>query len=369
MNHQEIANKLKSTEENIILIYAFNGTGKTRLSVAYKDATKIDGQHAGVYYNAFSEDLFFWDNDEENDGQSKKLQIFKSSLNRFHSLITEEDIKAKLLPYNPTYNFFFNYYEDATQGIKSVSFYTEGDGEVPINVEEEVSIKISRGEERIFVWCFFLALFEVEGWADEQNAHFFIDDPVSSLDDNNIFITSNLISELIIRNFEHRKIIFTTHHLGIFSMLGDFLRKGENAGKFRKNDKEKTPKFKTYILESKDKELLLINSRKSVMLYHLRLLQLLEQSGNEGSHHLYHFAWLRQILESVSSFLGKGNFGFTLEQIGIENANRKADIINALSHRRIYDSQTTIMNTQEESIFREVFTKLKEKYKFELHAD
>ncbi len=61
---EEIANELVGTKERIILIYAFNATGKTQLSVAYKDATKHeDGTHAGVYYNAFSEDLFTWNND------------------------------------------------------------------------------------------------------------------------------------------------------------------------------------------------------------------------------------------------------------------------------------------------------------------
>lgn len=59
MNLEEIANQLKNLDQNIVLIYAFNATGKTRLSVAYKDATKNPetDQHIGVYYNAFSEDL------------------------------------------------------------------------------------------------------------------------------------------------------------------------------------------------------------------------------------------------------------------------------------------------------------------------
>lgn len=56
MTHDEIANELKGAKERIILIYAFNATGKTRLSIAYKDATKAaDGTHAGVYYNALGD--------------------------------------------------------------------------------------------------------------------------------------------------------------------------------------------------------------------------------------------------------------------------------------------------------------------------
>ena len=65
----EIAEELHKLNESIVLIYALNSSGKTRLSVAYKDFTKAnnDGNHAGVYFNAFSEDLFVWDNDEVND--------------------------------------------------------------------------------------------------------------------------------------------------------------------------------------------------------------------------------------------------------------------------------------------------------------
>lgn len=56
MELKDIAKKIKDAKENIILVYAFNGTGKTRLSREYKDITKdADGNHSGVYYNAFSE--------------------------------------------------------------------------------------------------------------------------------------------------------------------------------------------------------------------------------------------------------------------------------------------------------------------------
>jgi wobble nucleotide-excising tRNase len=215
MNLIEIANQINATNENVILIYAFNATGKTRLSVAYKDLTKNKdtGHHSGVYYNAFSEDLFIWDNDTENSEQNILLKVKQSSLNQFHGLLSEDDIRVKLTPYKPKYRFYFKLHDDAEQGIDSISFFIEGDEDKPI--------KISRGEERIFVWCFFLALFEVEGWASQQNAHFFIDDPVSSLDDHNIFVTAATIFDLIERHFENRKIIITTHHMGIFSILSE----------------------------------------------------------------------------------------------------------------------------------------------------
>jgi hypothetical protein len=64
------------------LIYAFNATGKTRLSVAYKNFTKSEneGKHTGIYYNAFSEDLFVWENDEEGRNENIRLNILFSNL-------------------------------------------------------------------------------------------------------------------------------------------------------------------------------------------------------------------------------------------------------------------------------------------------
>ena len=103
MKIEDVAQKLVAGNKNITLIFAFNGTGKTRLSVAFKDATKAKngGNHAGVYYNAYSEDLFYWDNDDENDGTDIRLCIRKSSLNRYHASLDEENLRKKLSPYNP----------------------------------------------------------------------------------------------------------------------------------------------------------------------------------------------------------------------------------------------------------------------------
>lgn len=64
------------------LIYAFNGTGKTRLSQAFKEfivlqdkADKDDSgflaRHKILYYNAFTEDLFVWNT----------INISKASIN------------------------------------------------------------------------------------------------------------------------------------------------------------------------------------------------------------------------------------------------------------------------------------------------
>ena len=52
---------------NYVLLFAHNGTGKPRLSMEFKNAGKRNGSSDTLYFNAYTEDLFFWDNDLEND--------------------------------------------------------------------------------------------------------------------------------------------------------------------------------------------------------------------------------------------------------------------------------------------------------------
>jgi hypothetical protein len=350
MNELEIAKQLFENQENIILIYAFNATGKTRLSVAYKNFTKDanEGNHIGVYYNAFSEDLFVWENDEENSNANIRLNILFSGLSQFHSFIDENDIAEKLAIYNPKYKFRFNAHENPEKGIESVNFF--------IDEEKQTPIKISRGEERIFVWCFFLALFEVDEWASSQDAHFFIDDPVSSLDEHNIFITAESIFELIEEHYLKKRIIITTHHIGLFSILFDKLKKGEKSGRY----KELT---KPFILTSQEGNLALSSLNNEVFLFHLHLMQTLD-TAIKTELFGYHYVLLRQLLENISSFLGVGRMNYILEQIQIEDIKGVSEIINSLSHKNVYRLQFNKMAEADEAVFKDVFLKIQDKYRF-----
>lgn len=357
-NLTTLANQLAESNKNIILVFAFNGTGKTRLSVEYKNITKQknDGNHAGVYYNAYSEDLFIWDNDPENSGSPIKLNIIPSSLNQYHSSLDEDKLREKLSTYKPKFDFKFTFFKDTAQGIESISFYPTTE-----NKEETTTIKISRGEEQIFIWCLFLTLFDIQGWTGEQNSHFFIDDPVSSLDDHNIFVTASTLMDLIDEHCEQRKIIITTHHVGFFSILSDWLAKGEKASSYKKLTQ-------MFILKNTASELLLLNCKKDVFLYHLELLQLLQHAVNDKKLYAYHFAILRQVLENISSFLGVGRISYVLEQIGIDDTDEVARIVNTLSHKTVFRYEAKEMVPDNEELFLALFNKLQNKYNFVIHV-
>jgi wobble nucleotide-excising tRNase len=357
---ENIATRLVDLDKKIVLIYAFNGTGKTRLSVAYKDVTKVrnNGLHSGVYYNAYSEDLFVWDNDEDNDGTDIKLNILKSSLNQFHSELNEDKIREKLLPYKPQFDFKFNAYDNREEGFKSISFYIKEE-----EINELLPIKISRGEQQIFIWCFFLALFDVEIWTGngKLSSHFFIDDPVSSLDDHNIFVTISSLMDLIDQHCKERKIVITTHHIGFFSILADWLTRGKKAQKYERQ-------IDIYKLKKDNGIIELVGPQKEVFLYHLELLRVLKQAIDEDKIYVYHFALLRQILENICSFLGVPNFSYVLKEIGFNDEDKMAQLINIMSHKRVfrYEFREPVPDNKQD--IKDIFEAIQKKYNFKLHV-
>ncbi len=182
---------------NCALVFAYNGTGKTRLSYDFAHfGREEDAPQHTLYYNAFTEDLFTWDNDLAND-TNRHLKInqdsaliqglagynFTESLRKYLNMFTDID---------------FDFHQDAQTEIpqyvtfsKKIQYQQELNGEL-VPMEDEVeNIKISRGEERLFVWCFFRCIIDqVLGGNDAYKniEYIYIDDPMSSLDENNVIV-------------------------------------------------------------------------------------------------------------------------------------------------------------------------------------
>jgi hypothetical protein len=85
---------------DFVLLYAYNGTGKTRISMAFKDKGKQLGNSDTLYFNAFTEDLFYWDNDLDNDrDRTLKINSKSNFFNGFRELALEEKIFGYLERY------------------------------------------------------------------------------------------------------------------------------------------------------------------------------------------------------------------------------------------------------------------------------
>lgn len=136
----------------LVLIYAYNRTGKTRLSMEFKDAGKRKnrknptGTPDTLYFNAFTEDPFVWENDLEGDSVRRLHLNEKSSFfNAMTELALDETIAVYLSRY-ADFDFDFTY-KDVQQGKDTVS----KPDFVSFRKGGEANIKVSRGEQNIFI--------------------------------------------------------------------------------------------------------------------------------------------------------------------------------------------------------------------------
>lgn len=308
----EISQQLKNANKKVQLIYAFNGTGKTRLSRAFKQfiAPKGEGDDASsseladkkmLYYSAFTEDLFYWDNDLGRDAEPK-LNI---QPNAFTKWVLEEQGQDQSIT-----TTFQRYTSDKltphfSADFSSVSFSFERGNQQP-----EPHIKISKGEESNFIWSVFNALLEqviaelnmpevADRSTDAFNnlTHVFVDDPVSSLDENHLIELAVNLAGLIKSSQSDLKFIITTHSPLFYNVLHnelDLSKKGKNDG--------------CYLLERHedgtfDLTVKYGDSNKGFS-YHLHLLKTIEQAIADSKVERFHFTLLRNLYEKTASFLG-----------------------------------------------------------------
>lgn len=331
-------------EKKYIVLFAYNGTGKTRLSGEFKSLGQHLNEETGektadtLYYNAFTEDLFYWDNDLVNDTE-RVLKFNKSS--RFFNGLKDLDMDNRIRPLLQRYadfDFSINY-DDA-----SINFYREE------STQRIDNIKVSRGEENIFIWCFFLAIVQLvidKAEAYEWVEYIYVDDPISSLDDNNVIAVASHLAALM--KGEDVKVIISSHHTLFFNVLCNEIRRAEQL--FLQKSKDNA----TYILK---------DTTKTPFFHHVALLKELKKASDTGILYTYHFNILRNILEKTASFHGYAHFSSCIRKGDAENEPVYTRIVNLLSHGNysLFDPKEMVEENKE--YFRNILNNFLEDYNF-----
>lgn len=359
---------LRAQDKKVHLLFAYNGTGKTRLSMEFKEAGKkevtntLTTEDGGIittsegfelitterirdtlYFNAFTEDLFYWDNDLDNNVE-RVLKINEKS--KFFEGMAELEMENRIRPLLRRYTDF-DFYIDYDKW--SVMFIREE----RIN-EETVQyqyIKISRGEERLFIWCFFLAVAQLA--IDEQEAYdwvkyIYIDDPISSLDDHNAVAVAHHLAQLIKTEGNEIKTVISTHHALFFNVLCNEFR---NARKFFV---KKSPNG--YILKA---------TTDSPFVYHVSLVQELKKAIDEDRLFTYHFNILRTILEKAANFHGFTKFSDCMGIDGDdEDGTLHSRLVNIMSHGAYSLFEPVEMVEENKRYFESIFNNYLSNYKF-----
>ena len=334
------------------LIFAHNGTGKTRLSGVFKnlvkkmdDATgaKIEG---ALYYNAFTEDLFYWNNDIDND-TDRWLMFNKSStfFGGLDGLDIENKIRDLLVRYD-NYSFSIKFEEGYITFSRIVK-------NVRNQEVTENNIKISRGEESIFIWCFFLAVADLAiGGIPEYSwvKYVYVDDPISSLDDNNVVAVACHLAQLLKKG--ELKAVISTHHALFFNVMYNELSKGETDIRYLGLHEENGKHFTRSISDTP-------------FFHHVALLQQLKVAVDTGKLYTYHFNVLRNLFEKTAAFHGFDKFydciklGDTDEDVGLYNR-----MVNLMSHGSYSIFEPKEMVPDNKQIFKEILNKFLEQYNF-----
>jgi wobble nucleotide-excising tRNase len=280
--------------KDFVVLYAYNGTGKTRLSTAFKDLGKLGDERDTLYFNAYTEDLFYWDNDLAND-RERVLKINNES--RFFAGLAELEMDNRIRPLLNRYADF-DFRIDTDEG--EVSFSREvhnGD-----TVETVDDIKVSRGEENIFIWCFFLAIVQLVldgAEAYKWVKYVYIDDPISSLDEQNAIAVANHLAQMLTEAGAGPKTVVSTHHVLFFNVLCNELRKkahryflkmGATPGSFELQDTTSKP-----------------------FLHHLATLVELNEVQQTGALYTHHFNMMRRVMEQTGNFFGLSDWKECIE--------------------------------------------------------
>ena len=366
----EIAIQLRDSGKNRQLIYAFNGIGKTRLSRAFKDLVdpknESDEEETGLagkkilYYNAFTEDLFYWDNDLDN-GTDLKLKIHP---NVFTNWVFEEQGQDR----NVISNF-----QNFVNNKALMPRFNEDFSEVTFSLrrgddQDAENIKISKGEESNFIWSVFFSLLEQvvevlnipeesDRETDKLNQlkYIFIDDPVTSLDDNHLIQMAVNLAGVIKKNkSDDLNFIITTHSPVFYNVLYNELQIKKKSNKragymlIRNEDG-------SYELDTKHGD-----SNKSFA-YHHYLISIIRQAIDENKIEKYHFILLRNLYEKASNFLGYENWSDLLPD---DKEVYAARIMNFYSHRTLLNDEVKEPTEPEKQTVKFLFNHLIDNAKF-----
>ena len=394
---KKLRDDFRSGDRDFVLLFAHNGTGKTRLSTEFKnDGKRFDNnqrliERDTLYFNAFTEDLFFWDNDLENDLEPRLLvnsnsnfidgfsdldladsidEYFRNYCSARFEIVrySAEDVAELADPSSPSHNLYRRFGAEVEARPKYIQFKSK-DG--------ESWIKISRGEERIFVWCVFLAIFKqvlnnegTYGWVK----HVYIDDPVSSLDDNNVISVACDLANILRKakgrtkvisaadtasNHEGNKeqtplkVIVSSHHALFFNVIFNEL---------------KSTKCRNYFLHrlTGSTEYSLRSTDETPFFHHVALLSELINAAHSslGVIYGYHFNMLRSILEKTAIFFGKKDFSECIESS--EDRDLFARVLNLQSHGGHSLFEPMEMPENDKELFRRILNHFTAHFHFNL---
>jgi len=339
--------------KKVVLLYAYNGTGKTRLSMEFKRWIRLDGTRDTLYFNSYTEDLFQW----KNEDGDLRLALDKEShfFDGLFDLEMDNRIRPLLRRY-ADFDFRIDTQEPAVRFSRVIHEYNKATGIEASSLVD--NIKVSRGEENLFIWCFFLAVVELAMDPDIEAyrwvKYLYIDDPISSLDEHNAIAVGNHLAQILGRPENRLKAVLSSHHPLFFNVMHNEL------------DARKSKVVSAHFLARAGNDgYTLSHTGATPFFHHVALLTQLYQADQTGALYTYHFSLLRSVLEKSASFHGYSNFSACLapdddDPDGVLHAR----LINILSHGNYSLFEPQEMLPENKAYFRKILHGFLRRYPF-----
>jgi hypothetical protein len=293
--------------------------------------------------------LFSWDNDLEED--KERVLNFNPEC-RFFSGLKELELENRIRPFLNRYaDFDFNidYEKSRVRFSRQVQ---DGPG-----TKIEDHIKVSRGEENLFIWCFFLAIVQLAmdgAEAYKWVKYIYIDDPISSLDENNAIAVGHHLAQLLARKDHSIKAVLSTHYSLFFNVLWNELREIDR-------------KFAPFFLSCSKKtgQFHLTYTGDTPFFHHVALLREICEARNADELCTHHFNALRGLLEKSSCFHGHPKFSVCIKKTEDDpDETLFGRILNVLSHGNYSFYEPTKMLPETKESFEKVLDDFLEFYPF-----
>lgn len=363
---KEVAENIINDDKKLTLMYAFNATGKTRLSMTFKEQLnppKETSDYVGLgnkrvlYFNSFTEDLFTWENDLDND--EHRYLMYKTDT-AFGKYIDEQSVDQRI-------NEKFRSFVRSDIFVKFERIENTDNMGIKFFRGDKV-IKISRGEERLFTWCVFMIIAEniVSDLKEDKDNndinsidYIYIDDPVSSLDETYTIAAAldlaDLVKDSVLKTEKEKKdgkslkFIISTHHALFFEVLSNSFKKmnSKTVNILEKNIDD----AEGYVIKG---------ANNSPFSYHNYIIKKINDTSYDALSK-YHFNLMRNLLEKTALFLGYSDYQ-TLIPEESNDRSKFLKLLNEYSHGNHPDSESYMLRNDEKNLFREKFKEFKETY-------
>lgn len=181
--------------------------------------------------------------------------------------------------------------------------------------------------------------------------YIYIDDPISSLDDNNCIAIAHHLAQLLKKDGNAIKTVISSHHTLFFNVMCNELG---NAEKYFLDKGETVDKFSIRKMYG-----------DTARLYHVAMLKELNEVAKKGKLYTYHFNILRALLEKTATFHGFTDFSDCIKKDANDaEGTLHKRIVSVLNHGAYSVFEPVEMLEENKNYFRKVLSDFRGNYRF-----